>query len=56
MGTKKSSTGKAKDLVELQAKYLKWGMKTLVPHIMKIFNNITQYGFPRDWTISLAIP
>ena len=55
-GIKKLKTGKAKDLVELQVKYLKWGMNALAPHIMKIFNNIIQQGFPRDWTTSLAIP
>ncbi len=54
-GIKKLKIGKAKDLVELQAKYLKWGMNALAPHVMEIFNNITQ-GFPRDWTSSLAIP
>ena len=48
--------GKAKDLVELQAEYLKWGSKTLVPHITRIFNNIIQQGFPTYWTTSLAIP
>jgi hypothetical protein len=46
----------AKDLVELQAEYLKWGSKTLAPHIMKIFKNIIQQGFPTNWTVSLAIP
>lgn len=44
---KKLGVGKAKDLVELQAKYLKWGSKTLAPHITKIFN-IIQQGFPID--------
>jgi hypothetical protein len=39
---KKLGVGKEKDLVELQAKYLKWGLKTLAPHIMKNFNNIIQ--------------
>ena len=48
--------GKAKDLVELQAEYLKWGSKTLAPHITGIFNNIILQGFPTDWTTSLAIP
>ena len=43
-------------MVELQAEYLKWGMNILAPHIMEIFNNIIQQGFPRDWTTSLAIP
>ena len=47
-GIKKLKTGKAKDLVELQAEYLKWGMNALAPHIMEIFNNIIQQGFPRD--------
>ena len=55
-GIKKLKTRKAKDLVELQAEYLKWGMSALAPHIMKIFNNIIQQGFPRDWRTSLAIP
>jgi hypothetical protein len=55
VGIKKLGVGKAKDLVELQAEYLKWGSKTLAPHIMKIFN-IIQQGFPIDWTMSLAIP
>jgi len=32
--------GKAKDLVEIQAEYLKWGMNILAPHIMEIFNNV----------------
>jgi hypothetical protein len=40
VGIKKLGVGKTKDLVELQVKYLKWGSKTLAPHIMKIFNNI----------------
>ena len=40
MGIKKLGTGKAKDLDELQAEYLKWGLKILSPHITKIFNNI----------------
>jgi len=31
-------------------------MNALAPHIMEIFNNIIQQGFPRDWTTSLAIP
>ena len=56
VGIKKLGAGKAKDLVELQAEYLKWGLKTLVPHITRIFNNIIQQGFPTDWTTSLAIP
>ena len=55
-GIKKLKTGKEKDLVELQAEYLKWGMNTLALRIMKIFNNIIHQGFPRDWTTSLAIP
>jgi hypothetical protein len=56
VGIKKLGVGKAKDLVELQAEYLKWGSKTLEAHIMKIFNNIIQQGFPTDWTTSLAVP
>jgi len=48
--------GKAKDLVELQVEYLKWGMNILAPHIMEIFNNVIRQGFPRDWTTSLTIP
>jgi len=48
--------GKTKDLIELQAKYLKWGMKILAPHIMEILKNVIQQGFPRDWTTRLAIP
>jgi hypothetical protein len=56
VGIKKLGVGKAKDLIELQAKYLKWGSNTLAPHIMKIFNNIIQHGFPTYWTTSLAIP
>ena len=40
MGIKKLGVGKEKDLVELQAEYLKWGLKILAPHITKIFNNI----------------
>jgi hypothetical protein len=55
VGIKKLGVGKAKELVELQAEYLKWGSKTLAPHIMKIFNNIIQQGFPTDWTASLVI-
>jgi hypothetical protein len=55
VGIKKFGVGKTKDLVELQTKYLKWGSKTLSPHIMKIFNNIIQQGFFTDWTTSLAI-
>ena len=45
-GIKKLGARKAKDLVELQTKYLKWGSKILAPHITKIFNNIIQQGFP----------
>ena len=55
MGIKKLGVGKAKDLVELQAEYIKWGSKNLAPHITGIFN-IIQQGFPTDWTTSLAIP
>ncbi|XP_059075152.1 uncharacterized protein LOC131875139 [Cryptomeria japonica] len=55
LGIKKLGVGKAKDLVELQAEYLRRGMKVLAPHIMKIFNNIILHGFPKDWTASLAI-
>ena len=56
IGIRKLKTGKTKDLVELQVEYLKWGRNTLAPHIMEIFNNIIQQGFPRDWTTSIAIP
>jgi hypothetical protein len=56
MGIKRLGIGKAKDLDELQAEYLKWGSKILSPHITKIFNNIIQQGFPTDWTTSMAIP
>ena len=42
MGIKRLGTGKEKDLDELQAKYLKWGLKILSPHIIEIFNNIIQ--------------
>lgn len=56
MGIKKLGVGKAKDLTELQAEYLKWGSKVLASHITKIFNNIIQQGLPIDWLTSLAIP
>ena len=56
VGIKKLGVGKAKDLVELQAHYLNWGSKNLVPHIMRIFNNIIEQGFPTNWTTSLALP
>ncbi|XP_057819420.2 uncharacterized protein LOC131032461 [Cryptomeria japonica] len=56
MGIKKLGAGKAKDLVELQAKYLKWGTDIFAPHIAKKFNSIIQQRFPYDWTTSLAIP
>jgi hypothetical protein len=56
VGIKKLGVGKEKYLVELQEEYLKWGSKTLEPHIMKIFNNIIQQGFPADWTTILEIP
>ena len=56
MGIKKLGVGKEKDLVELQIEYLKWGSKTLAPHITKIFNNIIQQGLPTDWITGLAIP
>lgn len=46
--------GKAKDIVDLQEEYLKWGMQTLSPHITKIFNNIIPPGFLLDWTTSLV--
>jgi len=42
MAMKKLGVGKAKDLVEIQAEYLKWGSKILAPQITKIFNNIIQ--------------
>ena len=42
VGIKKLGVGKEKDLVELQAEYLKWGSKTLAPHITRFFNNILQ--------------
>lgn len=48
MGIKKLGVGKAKDLVQLQAEYLKWGSKIRAPHITKIFNNIIQQGLPTD--------
>jgi len=38
MGIKKLGVGKAKDLVELQVEYLKWGSKILTPHITNFFN------------------
>jgi hypothetical protein len=56
MGIKRLGTRKAKDLDELKAKYLKWGLKILPPHITKNFNNIIQQGFPTDWTNSMEIP
>ena len=56
VGIKKLVVGKSKALVELQVEYLKWGSKTLAPHITEIFNNIIQQGFPIDWTTSLALP
>jgi hypothetical protein len=40
MGIKRLGVGKEKDLDELQAEYLKWGLKILSPHITKNFNNI----------------
>ena len=55
-GIKKLKIGKEKDLVELQVEYLKWGMNILAPHIMEIFNNVIQQGFPSNWTASLVIP
>jgi hypothetical protein len=42
MVIKRLGAGKTKDLDELQAEYLKWGLKILSPHITKIFNNIIQ--------------
>ena len=39
-GIKKLKIGKSKDLVKLQAEYLRWGMNILAPHIMEIFNNV----------------
>jgi len=56
MGIKKLGVGKAKDLVELQAEYLKWGSNILAHHITKKSNHIIQQGLPTDWTTSLAIP
>ena len=44
VGIKKLGVGKAKDLVELQAEYLKWGSKTLAPHLRE--SSIT--SFSRD--------
>jgi hypothetical protein len=55
MGIKRLGAGKTKDLDEIQAKYLKWGLKILPPHITKIFNNIIQQGFPSNWTTSMEI-
>ena len=40
MGINKLGGGKAKDLVELQAGYPKWGLEILAPHITKNFNII----------------
>jgi len=53
---KKLKTWKAKNFVELQVEYLKWGMNILAPHIIEIFNNVIQQEFPRDWTTSITIP
>jgi hypothetical protein len=44
VGIKKLGVGKAKDLVEIQVEYLKWGSKILAPHIMKISTT----SFSRD--------
>ena len=33
MGIKKLGAGKEKDLGELQAEYIKWGLKFISPHI-----------------------
>jgi hypothetical protein len=56
MGINKLGVRKEKTLDELQAEYLKWGLKILSPHLIKIFNNIIQSGFAIDWTISMEIP
>lgn len=53
---KKLCVGKEKDLVKLQVEYLMWGLKTLTPHIIKIFNDILQHEFPKYWTTNLSIP
>lgn len=47
---------KNQGMVQLQDKYLKQGMKILAPHILKIFNEFIQHGFPRDQVTILEIP
>lgn len=54
-GIKKLRERKDRYMVELQVEYLKSGME-IISHIMNIFNNIIQCGFPKDWITSLAIP
>jgi len=48
MGIKKLGVGKEIYLVELQAEYIKQGLKNFSPHITKIFKKIIQHGFPTD--------
>jgi hypothetical protein len=39
-GIKKLESDKAEDIDELQAKFLKWGVELLAPHIKEIFNEV----------------
>jgi hypothetical protein len=55
-GIKKLASGKAEDIDELHAKFLKWGVDLLAPHIKGIFNGVIQDGFLGEWTTSVVIP
>lgn len=53
---KKLVVGKDRDINSLQAKYFKWGLGVLVPHIKRIFNKVIQNGFLTNWMTSVVIP
>ncbi|XP_057842732.2 uncharacterized protein LOC131052150 [Cryptomeria japonica] len=55
-GIKNLANGKASDIDGLQAKFFKWGVELLAPHIKGIFNSVIQDGFPTDWKTSVVIP
>lgn len=44
-GIKNLASGKAHCIDGLEAKFFKWGIETLSPHIILFFNNANQEGF-----------
>ena len=55
-GIKNLTREKEKDIDEIQAELLKWGVELLAPHIKTIFNGVIQDGFLGEWTTSVVIP